>query len=485
MLPGLQRLRLGASTGAPGDKYRRADAAASREPDRGSVQRRRVTQRVTQRDKERELRAAQDAMARGLSLVEYQDEPVHPEFARLFFNPPGERTDPDDPVLKMAEQTVRNISDKVARDAYDAAQDAADDLATLGFLNELFKAINSWEGEMDRKPGVNTEPNAELDSMMVRLGVETENLLKSLHEKLWLLEGLWVPPYGVPGVDEELFQKYDPSSRILYGGFWVPGKPGMVMTSRGRWIPAEPEAVTMNRLRKESKNYPPHFQERTNPWTVETMHDAFREVISREGPYIRGVDLAKEIVLETEVQNALGEDGAVYEVTLVRYSFPNLEYRQALRLEEWMEPKFGKVARDQAPMAINPAHTEYLAYLFGLPFTQVFMPIVYPAFTTMAFKPPPYPAPRILRSEYYKEWASGEYVPSMHYMITDNWEHVKTRGKSALSLVDFWGSTLEPAVFQDDQGRYTIDKSPRTPYWVVTGYSYWRIYQDFEEQEAR
>jgi hypothetical protein len=186
------------------------------------------------------------------------------------------------------------------------------------------------------------------------------------------------------------------------------------------------------------------------------MHDAFREVISREGPYIRGVDLAKEIVIETEVQNATRWIGngnwANYDVTLVRYSFPNLEYKDAHHLDNWMSTRFmdlgGKGTRPET----------YLAYLFGLPFAEVSVPHKYPAFT-IVFKPPPYPAPSIKSDELYKEWAAGEEVWRMDDVIVDTWEDPKTYGKSTLDLPDFWGSTLEPMVFYelDDMFRGASD----------------------------
>jgi hypothetical protein len=455
MLPGLQRLRLGASTGAPGDKYRRADAAASREPDRGSVQRRRVTQRVTRRDKVEEMLAAIRAMRKYMRKKDADES--SPEYARLFFNPPGVRTDPDDPVLKMAEQTLQNISDKLERDAYNDAQDAANDLATVSFLHVLGRAISSAEGDVIRlKPGVNTEPNADLHDKLARIDWWTMHayLDHKLLKTVRVLEGLWQPPFGVPGGDDVL-KKLDPNTMRAYGGFWVPGKPGMAMTLRGRPVAAEPEPVTMNRLPKDYKDYPPQWRERTNPWTVETMHDAFREVISREGPYIRGVDLAEEIVIETEVQNAtrwIGIDApANYDVTLVRYSFPNLEYKQALLLEEWMS------TRNLHHASREDAVTMYLAYLFGLPFAQVNVSLVYPPFM-IAFKPPPYPAPSIRRDELYKEWAAGEQV-LLGEMINDAHEDPPAYGKSTLDLPDFWGSTLEPMVFYqlDDQVRNAID----------------------------
>jgi hypothetical protein len=455
MLPGLQRLRLGASTGAPGDKYRRADAAASREPDRGSVQRRRVTQRVTRRDKVEEMLAAIRAMRKYMRKKDADES--SPEYARLFFNPPGVRTDPDDPVLKMAEQTLQNISDKLERDAYNDAQDAANDLATVSFLHVLGRAISSAESHVIHfKPGVNTEPNADLQDKLARIDWWTmhAHLDLELLKKLRVLEGLWQPPFGVPGGDDVL-KKPDPNTMRAYGGFWVPGKPGMAMTSRGRSVAAEPETVTMNRLRKDYKDYPPQWRERTNPWTVETMHDAFREVISREGPYIRGVDLAKEIVIETEVQNAtrwiVNGNWATYDVTLVRYSFPNLEYKQALLLEEWMS------TRNLHQRTKEYAVTTYLAYLFGLPFAQVNTSMVYPPFV-IAFKPPPYPVPNIYRDELYKKWAAGEEV-LLGEMVDNPRENPKTHGKSTLDLPDFWGSTLEPMVFYqlDDMVRNASD----------------------------
>ena len=199
MLPGLQRLRLGASIGAPGDKYRRADAAASREPDRGSVQRR----RVTQRDKVEEMRAAIRAMRE--AERKWGDDASNPEYARHMFNPPGVRTDPDDPVLKMAEQTLQNISDKIERDAYNDAQDAANDLATVTFLYVLGRAISSAENEVVRyKSGVNTEPNQDLHDKLatIRWYWSHVKLDRRLEKKLRVLEGLWQHPFGVPDDDE-------------------------------------------------------------------------------------------------------------------------------------------------------------------------------------------------------------------------------------------------------------------------------------------
>jgi len=447
MLPGLQRLRLGASTGAPGDKYRRADAAASREPDRGGVQRRRVSQRVTQRDKEQEMRAAIRAM-REYMRKEDADESSS-EYARLFFNPPGVRTDPDDPVLKMAWQTLQNIAHKIERDAYNDAQEAANDLATVSSLHVLGRAISSAENQVVRfKSGVNTEPIADLHAKLAKMNWWFDRAprfyYKELHEKLRVLEGLWQPPFGVPD-DDGVLKKLDPNTMRAYGGFWVPGKPGMAMTSRGRLVAAEPETVTMNRLPKDYKDYPPQWRERTNPWTVETMRDAFREVISREGPYIRGVDLAEEIVIETEVQNAPGWIGngewMNYDVTLVRYSFPNLKLKDAHHLDDWMSTRFLNLIRK------DDAVTMGLAYLFGLPFAQVIVSNIYPSFA-IAFKPPPYPAPFIRSDELYKEWAAGEKV-LLGQMVFDTEENIKTHGESTLDLVDFWGSTLEPMVFYE------------------------------------
>ena len=148
-----------------------------------------------------------------------------------------------------------------------------------------------------------------------------------------------------------------------------------------------------------------------------------------------------------------------------------------------MEKVFGILAKWDYRTRSQPAITEYPAYLFGLPFTKVCRPDKYPEFTNMAFKPPPYSAPVIKDGELYKEWASGEYVTSMDNVIEDTWEPDKTRGKSALSLVDFWGSTLEPAVFDDYMGRYTMDMRLRTPHWRSP--YYWQALQDLEEREAR